>query len=269
MIGIFDSGLGGLAVTKAIRSQCPNTPIVYVADTANSPYGEQSKSYVIERSQCIANSLIQQGTRLIVVACNTATSLAIPRLRQTTTLPIIGVEPAIKPAAQLSVTRQILVLVTPAMAESQGLKALVKRFENQCRIHIVPMLGLADAIDRNDQQAIDRLILHLKQSDDLNMSNIFNNVDVCVLGCTHYPLITNKLAPVLGAHVHMIDNAQAIATRVEALLVEQETPVSDRRVSNSRVSIQVTGQPESFKAAIAQYPELQLFSSLNISHVTL
>src|SRR5262245_198137 len=150
-IGVFDSGVGGLSVLRALHARLPSAQFVYVADSAYAPYGERAAGDVIERSQRLTAHLAQQGARMIVVACNTATALAIDSLRADwPDIPFIGVEPGIKPAASTTRNRCIGVMATPATLASERLKSLVERHAGAATVHLQPCPGLAAAIESGD-----------------------------------------------------------------------------------------------------------------------
>lgn len=212
-VGVFDSGLGGLSVLRAIRQTMPLADLIYVADSAHAPYGERSDAFITERSHEISRFLVSQDVQGIVVACNTATAVAVHELRQRLThIPIIGVEPGIKPAIALSKSKRVGVLATPGTLSSQKFKTLVTRHGSDAALFLQPCPGLAKAIesgnlDRPELTAlIDEFCEPLKKAD----------VDTVVLGCTHYPFVSPQLQRSLGEHITLLDTADAVAKHTAA-----------------------------------------------------
>ncbi len=214
VIGVFDSGLGGLSVMQAIRHQLPQANVVYVADSGHAPYGERDDDFIVERSAHIVEFLTSQGAHVIVVACNTATAAAISTLRkQWPNMPIIGVEPGIKPAISSSLNKRVGVLATPATLGSQKFRALIDNHATGAHLVLQPCPGLAKAIERGEldspalRELIDTFCEPLRQAD----------VDTVVLGCTHYPLVRPLIQAALSAHVNLVDTADAVATQTAKL----------------------------------------------------
>ena len=151
-IGVFDSGIGGLSVLKALQTEMPYESFVYIADSSHAPYGERDDTYVIDRALAVTKYLVDRNVKALVVACNTATAAAIDALRSTyPELPIIGVEPALKPAVQLSRTKRIAVMATRGTLASARFAALLAAHSSQARFTLVPCDGLADAIEQSVQ----------------------------------------------------------------------------------------------------------------------
>ncbi|EAR09479.1 glutamate racemase [Reinekea blandensis] len=211
MIGVFDSGLGGLTVLNSIRSLLPDQALIYVADQAYTPYGDQSEATVTQRSREISQWLIEQGCQLIVIACNTATAIAIDQLRREFSVPIVGVEPGVKPAALLSRTRKIGILATENTVASQRYQRLIQAFLPNVQVISQGCSGLADAIE-SDPEAIPALLQKYL------CPLLDEGVDQVVLGCTHYPLIRSQIEQLAGARARVIDTSDAIAMEVRRRL---------------------------------------------------
>ncbi|WP_296870743.1 glutamate racemase [Tibeticola sp.] len=211
-IGVFDSGIGGLSVLQALRAELPGESFVYLADTAHAPYGPRSADDIRRRSLAITGALRRScGVKALVVACNTATAAAIEALRLAhPDLPLVGVEPALKPAAERSQTRQVGVLVTEATARSPRFATLLARQRADVGFDVVPCEGLAAAIDAQDTTKIealcDRFTLGFRQKNGKKA-----RVDTVVLGCTHYPLVSDVLSRLLGPGVELIDTGVPVA----------------------------------------------------------
>jgi glutamate racemase len=213
-IGVFDSGLGGLSVLRALRARLPSARLVYVADSAYAPYGERSPGDVLERSLRLTAHLARSGARMIVVACNTATALAIDQLRaQWPDLAFIGVEPGIKPAAAITRNGRIGVLATPATLASARLRGLMERHAHGVAVQLQACPGLAAAIERGDTHdseigsLLERYCAPLRDGD----------VDTLVLGCTHYPFVAARIQLLMGPNVTLVDTAEPVAARAAAL----------------------------------------------------
>lgn len=210
-IGVFDSGIGGLSILKALMQAMPWQPFIYMADTAYAPYGERSDDYIIERSLRIAHWLHDtQHCAGLVIACNTATAVAAKTLRETFGFewPIIGVEPGLKPAAQISKTGRIGIMATDATLRSDKFQTLMRRVhENETiplHLSLCACDGLAHAIEFNQTDKIEKLIK--KYTQQLQKEN----VDVVVLGCTHYPLVKEEIMQALPG-VTVLDTGEAVA----------------------------------------------------------
>jgi len=212
-IGVFDSGVGGLSVLRALRERLPLAPLAYVADSAHAPYGERSPTQVIERSTRIVGHLLDNHARLIVVACNTATALAIDELRSRwPQVPFVGIEPGIKPAVALSRCGRIGVMATSATVDSERMRKLVLRHGGDAAVHLQACPGLADAIEAGlDGEALDAVARpHCE-------ALLARSVDTVVLGCTHYPLAAARIARLLGPNVMLIDTADAVSQQAARL----------------------------------------------------
>ncbi|MBB3176063.1 glutamate racemase [Variovorax sp. Sphag1AA] len=219
-IGVFDSGVGGLSVLNALRAELPHERFVYFADTAHAPYGERGDAFVAKRTTAIARHLIDaHGIKALVVACNTATAAAIHQVRAAyPTLPVIGVEPALKPAVALSKTGHIAVIATRVTLESRKFEALHGSLAAQAHFHIVPCDGLAGAIERAESDRIAALCEKY-----LGAAGAFGDqpgqIDTLVLGCTHYPFITGELRRWTGHAVRFIDTGAPVAQQTRRLLL--------------------------------------------------
>jgi glutamate racemase len=222
-VGVFDSGVGGLSVLRALRAELPQVHFVYLADNAHAPYGEQASRIVLDRALRLTERLRSEH-RIdgLVVACNTATALAIDELRHThRDLPLIGVEPALKPAAALTRNSHIGVLATRGTVHSARFAQLLHRVSDapQLPLHvrIQPCDGLAHAIERADPVAIrERALFHLSQlrAQDPHRPPI----DTLVLGCTHYPFASDILQALCGSGVQLVDTGKPVARRTRAVL---------------------------------------------------
>lgn len=213
-IGVFDSGLGGLSVLRAVRRRCPRHTLLYVADSGHAPYGERGDEHVLRRSDAIADFLLAERADVLVVACNTATAAAIAHLRER--LPgrsIVGVEPGIKPAATASRNGRIGVMATTGTLRSEKFRLLAQAHGAHVQLVLQPCPGLAGAIEGGDPES-DEVVERVRQCcAPLRQAA----VDTVVLGCTHYPFVAHHIERTLGPTVQLIDTSEAVARRVEAL----------------------------------------------------
>jgi len=218
---VFDSGVGGLSILKALRATLPHENFVYVADSGHAPYGERSASFVIERTNAIAQHLIHDSAlrlKALVVACNTATALAIHLLRlQYPALPIIGVEPALKPALTISTTRRIGVMATRGTLNSDKFQTLLALLSDQAEFVCQPCDGLAAAIEEDDLPKIIALIAYY--TGVMGTFGILNHqIDTLVLGCTHYPFAVTHIQSAVGADVRLVETGDPVARHTARLL---------------------------------------------------
>ncbi len=226
-IGVFDSGIGGLSVLKALRAQLPHESFVYFADSAHQPYGEKGDAFVAARSQSIVRDLLgQHQIKALVVACNTATAAAVRELRLIyPELPLIGIEPAIKPAAAMSQTRKIAVIATRGTIQSAKLARLLQRHGGDATFVTQACDGLAEAIEqrsgRDNSAQIQALIAqHLGRMGSFGMAA--EQIDTLVLGCTHYPLVQDLIQSVVGPQVRLLETGVPVARYTAQLLAERD-----------------------------------------------
>lgn len=252
-IGVFDSGIGGLSVLQALRAELPGESFVYLADAAHAPYGPRSADDIRQRSLAITEALRRGcGVKALVVACNTATAAAIEALRLAhPDLPLVGVEPALKPAAERSRCRRVGVLVTEGTARSPRFAALLARQRADVGFDVVACEGLAAAIDAQDTTKIealsDRFTLGLRQKSEKTAG-----VDTVVLGCTHYPLVRDVLGRLLGPGVELIDTGAPVArhtrTQLQARgllrpLAAEDAQTREAHPGSGRLRLLSTGDP--------------------------
>lgn len=216
-VGLFDSGLGGLSVLRAVRALLPRERVVYVADSRYAPYGELDDDFVVDRTLAIGQWLVAQGAKALVVACNTATTQAIVRARETLPIPIVGVEPGVKPAALLSRSHVVGVLATQATLRSARFQALLKRHAAGCRVLCQPGHGLVQAVERCDVSPDSPGLFALLHGYLQPMLDA--GADTLVLGCTHYPFLDEAIRAVVGEKMQLIDTSEAIARQLQRVLL--------------------------------------------------
>lgn len=214
-IGIFDSGVGGLSVLRAIRKQLPNENLLYFADQGHVPYGLRSLEEVRQFSEAITRYLLEKGAKLIVVACNTASAAALHYLRETfPNMPFVGMEPAVKPAAEQTHSGVVGVLATPATFQGELYASVVERFASGVTVLQNTCSGLVEEIERG---AVDGEKAHEILESALRPM-LGRGLDTVVLGCTHYPFAIPQIEAICGDSVRVIDPAPAVARQVERRL---------------------------------------------------
>jgi glutamate racemase len=215
-IGVFDSGVGGLSVLRAIRAAMPAERLVYVADTGHAPYGDQSEAHITQRTLTVGNWLAEQGVKAITIACNTATVVAAKTLREQTHLPVVAIEPAIKPAVVNTQSGVVGVLATRQTVQSAAVARLVQLYGADKRVLLQACPGLMEQVEQAD--------LHSPQTQALLRQFIepllAQGADTLVLGCTHYPFLRDTIAHIAGAGVTLIDPAEAVARELKRRLAE-------------------------------------------------
>jgi glutamate racemase len=218
-IGVFDSGIGGLSILRALRARLPAEDFVYLADTGFAPYGERGDAFVIERTRAIVRRLRDEhAIKALVVACNTATAAAIHLVRaEHPDLPLVGVEPALKPAVALSTTRRIGVMATRVTINSAKLRNLHDSLKEQAEFILQPCDGLADAIQNDDAAQISALCAQYTQAIG-PFGTQPGEVDTLVLGCTHYAFAWDELQALVGADVRLIETGEPVARQTQRLL---------------------------------------------------
>ena len=245
-IGVFDSGVGGLSILRALRSELPREDFVYFSDAGHAPYGEKGEDFVSDRSLAIAVDLLERHRiKGLVVACNTATAAAVHLLRaQHTQLPVVGVEPALKPAAALTQTGQVGVFATRGTLASAKFRALMESLRDQAHFVLVPCDGLAAAIEADDGDAIRALC------ERYTRELAAHDVDTLVLGCTHYPFASEVLEGLLGPGIRLVETGQPVARQTRRLL-EQQALLNP--AGGGGVRWHTTGSPEALRAAASRW----------------
>lgn len=213
-IGFFDSGVGGLSVLRHALHGVDGKPLLYVADTAYAPYGRRVPQQIVDRCRRIAQFLIEQGAGAIVVACNTATAVAVDTLRSEFDIPIVGMEPALKPAARLTTSGQVAVLATQGTLHSHRYARLLSDHGDEIVVHDRICHGWVEAIEQGDLDSPRTLDLVNAALQPLHVIG----VDTYVLGCTHYPFLQSAIRAVVGDRVRLIDPGPAVVTQLRRRL---------------------------------------------------
>ena len=215
-IGIFDSGIGGTSIWAAIHELLPDEKTIYLADSKNAPYGQKSKAEIIALSNKNTEFLLNLDCKLIVVACNTATTNAIQELREKYNVPFIGIEPAIKPAATNSKTKTIGILATQGTLNSELFHKTVEKFQNTKIIEQVGH-GLVQLIENGNINSPKMTqLLHSYLTPMMEA-----NIDYLVLGCSHYPYLIPQIKKILPENIHIIDSGEAVAKQTQNILKEK------------------------------------------------
>ncbi|HLA08284.1 MAG TPA: glutamate racemase [Anaerolineales bacterium] len=214
-IGVFDSGVGGLSVLRAIRAQMPEESVVYFGDQAHIPYGPRTMEQIRGFSEAITNFLLEKQSKIIVVACNTASAAALKYLREKfPEVQFVGMEPAVKPAAEHTQTGKVGVLATPTTFQGALYASVVERFANGVELFQDTCTGLVQQIERGDLNGEEtRKIL-----EDALLPMLEKNIDTVVLGCTHYPFVIPLIERIVGEKVRVIDPAPSVAKQAKRLL---------------------------------------------------
>ena len=218
-IGIFDSGVGGLSVFREVQRQFPGEDLIYIADQAHVPYGTRTKGEVLDYSEGIVRFLIQKRTKLIIIACNTASAVALSELRRTyPSLPFVGMEPAVKPAAEETSTGVVGVLATPATFQGDLYASTVERFAKGVKILQDTCPGLVERIEAGDLTSPQTKEILVNALEPM----IKAGVDEVVMGCTHYPFVIPLIEEIVGEEIQVIDPAPAVARQAGRLLQEYD-----------------------------------------------
>ena len=218
-IGVFDSGVGGLSVLREIRALLPNESLLYVADSGHVPYGEKSPEFIRERCRVLAEFLLAQGAKALVLACNTATVAGVTELRELyPQLPLVGMEPAVKPAAAATQSGVVGVLATTGTLKSAKFAALLDRFASDVRVITQPCPGLVERIEAGElDSAATRELLQ-----GFVAPLLAEGCDTLILGCTHYPFIKPLLRTLVPDSITLIDTGAAVARQVQRLLAQAD-----------------------------------------------
>lgn len=244
-IGIFDSGVGGISVLRAIREQMPEENVIYFGDQGHIPYGPRPMEQIRDFSVAITNFLLQHHAKIIVVACNTASAAALKYLReQYPDVPFVGMEPAVKPAAERTQTGKVGVLATPATFQGALYASVVERFANGVELFQNTCNGLVQQIEHGNLDGNEtRAIL-----EDALFPMLEMNIDTVVLGCTHYPFVIPLIEQIVGDNVRVIDPAPSVAKQVRRLLEASgmKNPESER----GEVTFYTSGDPAALKSML-------------------
>ncbi|MBM3777799.1 MAG: glutamate racemase [Acidimicrobiia bacterium] len=236
-IGVFDSGVGGISVLREIRRALPAEDLIYFADSGHAPYGDRPESFIGDRAAAVVDFLVRGGAKAIVVACNTVTGVAVETLRARFALPIVAMEPAVKPAAAMTKRGVIGVLATSRTLAGERFARLLSKHAAGVDVVLQSCAGLVEQVERGDfdgpetRRLVERFVSPLRD----------RGADVIVLGCTHYPFVSALIAEVAGPGVTIVDPAEAVAReltrrlRVEGLTRGGTAPGRERFVTSGSI----------------------------------
>lgn len=216
-IGVFDSGIGGLSIARKIREQLPNENLVYLADTRHAPYGEKSEEFILERSFTVSDFLLERGAKAIVVACNTATTAVISQLRSRYAVPIVGVEPGIKPAIINTQSGVVGVLATSRTLATNSFNELVRRLAGTVEIEIqacTELVSMVESLRLDDAEAMETVKKYV-------LPLLEKGADHIVLGCTHYNHLAEMISEIAGPTVNIVNTSTAVADQVVRRLKDE------------------------------------------------
>ncbi len=244
-IGVFDSGVGGLSVLRAIRAQIPYETILYFGDQGHIPYGPRPMEQIRKFSEAITNFLLKHRAKIIVVACNTASAAALKYLRERfSDVQFVGMEPAVKPAAEYTRTGKVGVLATPATFQGELYASVVERFANGVQLFQNTCNGLVQQIEQGNLNGGEtRRILQ-----DALQPMLKENIDTVVLGCTHYPFVIPLIQEIVGENVRVIDPAPAVARQVQRLL--EAGGVKNESNVRGFVKLYTSGEPAALRSLL-------------------
>ena len=239
-IGIFDSGAGGLSVFREIRKVLPDEEYIYYSDSANCPYGEKTVEFIIDRCRQITEFLINEGVEIIVVACNTATAAAIRTLREEYPIKFIGMEPAIKPAAQLTRTGIVGVLATAGTLKSEKYLRHKEKYASDIRIVEHVGEGFVELVEAGITSGTEAEATVKSSVEPL----LEAGADTIVLGCTHYPFLSDVIIGLAGPEIRLIDPAPAIAKHLIEVMDEEGITYGPSDSKSFRIDLRTSGNKD-------------------------
>ena len=244
-IGIFDSGVGGLSVLRAIREQMLEESVIYFGDQGHIPYGQRPMEQIRNFSETITKFLLEQDAKMIVVACNTASAAALKVLREKfPDVQFVGMEPAVKPAAEQTSTGKVGVLATPATFQGALYASVVERFANGVELFQNTCNGLVQQIEQGNLNGDETCRI----LEDALLPMLEKNIDTVVLGCTHYPFVIPLIERIVGENVRVIDPAPAVAKQVKRLL--EAGGIKSQRSARGQVRLFTSGDVASLKSLL-------------------
>jgi glutamate racemase len=224
-IGVFDSGIGGLSVLREIRALLPNEDLIYLADSAHCPYGDKSEAYIRARSEALSRFVLERGAKAVVVACNTATAAAVASLRSQLPVPVVGMEPAVKPAVAVSRNKVIGVLATVGTLASAKFAALLARYGEGVHIVTQPCPGLVEQVEKAELDGSETRALVQRYTAPL----LAAGADTLILGCTHYPFLRPLIGEIVGHEISLVDTGAAVARQLQRVLAADRLLQADVR----------------------------------------
>ncbi|MEW5758265.1 MAG: glutamate racemase [Candidatus Omnitrophota bacterium] len=247
-IGVFDSGLGGLTVVKELINELPYEDIVYFGDTARLPYGSKSKETIIRFTLDNILFLLNQNVKLIVIACNTSSSIALPKIKGYFGIPLIGViEPGAKEAVRVTRNNRIGIIGTEATVKSKSYQEKISELSKNAKVFVKACPLFVPLVENGHTKSQFTVDIAKSYLDEFKR----NNVDTVVLGCTHYPLLKMPISQVLGKSIVLVDSAKVVASEVKNLLYHMN--IKNTSKVSSRQKFYVSDEPEGFKIKARQF----------------
>ena len=243
-VGVFDSGVGGLSVLREIRNELPCEDLLYVADSGYAPYGDRAQEFIQTRATEIVRFLVGQHAKAVVVACNTATGVAIDTLRSQFSIPLVAIEPAVKPAASMTKSGVVGILATTQTLSSSKFTRLLAGYSDKVRFLVQPCPGLVEQVEKGEWSShatrtlVEQYVLPLLEQ----------GADTIVLGCTHYPFLDRVIRSVAGLEVAVVDPAVAVARELRRRLQMQDLLSRDNRTGTDR--FWTSGSPDEVQAVM-------------------
>jgi glutamate racemase len=261
-IGVLDSGVGGLSVFQEIRRQLPHEDIIYFADSGNCPYGVRTPDEIRDLAESAASFLLKQGAKALVIACNTASTAAVAYLRELWPhIPIVGMVPAVKPAARMTTTGTIGVLATDATGKAPVLLDVIDRFASDVKVLIAAPPGLVEAVEEGRANAPETIAVLKKTVEPM----LAEGADALVLGCTHFPFLRPALENILQGRMHLIDSGEAVARQTVRVL--EAANLLNPQNRPGRLSCYTSGDLEQARLVIAKLLNLPDLASLELAPV--
>lgn len=257
-IGLFDSGVGGLSILGEIQKLLPQESFVFIADQKHVPYGKKTKAELEELVFKIVTFLVSQDVKLVVVACNTATVYTIDFLREKFNLPIVGVVPVVKTLAEVTKTKKVGILATPATSSSPYLENLINNFCQGVEVFNIGGTGLEEMVENGE---VDTKLVEDTLVKFLNPL-VKEGVDAIALGCTHYPFLRAKIEQIVGPHIAVLDSGGAVARQVKRILENNQALATQKREDFYYTTL----DPRIFKAVSSKLlgKELENVKELNL-----
>ena len=245
-IGVFDSGVGGLSVLREIRALLPDEDLLYVADSGYAPYGDRTTDFILQRAEAITAFFASQGAKAVVVACNTATAVAVQALRAQHAVAIVAMEPALKPAAEVTRTGVIAILATSRTLASDSFARLAEKHSKGVQVLLQACPGFVESVEKAELSGPNTTALVKRYVAPL----LNQQADTFVLGCTHYPFLRPVIQSICGEQVCVIDPSPAVARELRRRLMAAELLSSEEKPGNER--FWTSGAPEKVKNVITQ-----------------
>ena len=248
-IAVFDSGVGGISVLRELVHLMPDENYIFFGDSKNAPYGGKSLEEVRELTECHVRHLLSEGAKAVVIACNTATSADVSILRKEyPDVPVVGIEPALKPAVQFMEHPRVLVMATPMTIREEKFQRLMARYEKEAEIYPLACPGIVEFVERGELNSADLKAFLYR----LLKPYCEGTVDAIVLGCTHYPLLINKIIKYTPRNIRLVPQGEYVAYSLKSYL-ERHTEIDDKCTKGGTCRFLTTESPEKFKESASVF----------------